>query len=73
MNHKRKRPKNQRNGCIYCKPHKHQAEKDSLKNQTIQEQKSIENFVNQLLSNQEELGNKFQKILYDNLDDLYEK
>lgn len=22
MNHKRKRPKHQRNGCIMCKPHK---------------------------------------------------
>lgn len=22
MNHKRKRPKNRRAGCLYCKPHK---------------------------------------------------
>lgn len=22
MNHKRKRPKHQRGGCIFCKPHK---------------------------------------------------
>lgn len=39
MNHKRKRPKNQRAGCLLCKPHKHQAEKDTLGNQTLQEKK----------------------------------
>lgn len=70
MNHKRKRPKNQRNGCLLCKPHKHQADKDSLGNQTIQEQKSIENFNNQLLNSQKELEPEFRKVLNENLWDL---
>lgn len=55
MNHKRKRPKNQRNGCLLCKPYKHQANKDSLSNQALQEQKAIEDFHNQSLDNQEDL------------------
>lgn len=73
MNHKRKRPKNQRNGCLLCKPHKHQANKDSLTNQTLQEQKAIENFNSQLLNKQEDLGPEFRKVLNENLWDLYEK
>lgn len=24
MNHKRRRPKSRRAGCLYCKPHKHE-------------------------------------------------
>ena len=72
MNHKRKRPKNQRSGCILCKPHKHQAEKDSLNNQTLQEQQSIEDFYQQLLNSQEELGTGCQKVLNDNFWELLE-
>jgi hypothetical protein len=29
--HKRKRPKNQRNGCLMCKPHKMNGAKDKEK------------------------------------------
>jgi hypothetical protein len=31
MNHKRKRPKNRRAGCLMCKPHKANGAKNSLK------------------------------------------
>ena len=41
-NHKRKRPKNRRAGCLLCKPHKGNGFKGSLNQQTIQEQKAIE-------------------------------
>jgi hypothetical protein len=37
MNHKRKRPKSGRAGCLMCKPHKHQRAKDSSGSQTVQE------------------------------------
>ncbi len=35
--HKRKRRKNARNGCLMCKPHKHQRAKDCAWAQTRQE------------------------------------
>jgi len=38
---KRRRPKNRRAGCLYCKPHKHQRAKDSFESQTTQEKKAI--------------------------------
>lgn len=37
MNHKRKRPKSGRAGCLMCKPHKDQRRKDSAESQTMQE------------------------------------
>lgn len=42
MHHKRKRTKNQRAGCIMCKPHKNNAWKDSYNYQTFQEKKALE-------------------------------
>lgn len=42
MNHKRKRTKNQRAGCVMCKPHKNNAWKGAENSQTIQERKAIE-------------------------------
>lgn len=36
MNHKRKRPKHQRAGCLMCKPHKDERGKNSIKNHTRQ-------------------------------------
>lgn len=52
MHHKRKKPKNQRSGCLYCKPHKHQANKDSFNTQTLQEKRSIEDyFIDELINN----------------------
>jgi len=36
MNHKRKRPKNRRAGCLLCKPHKRNKAKDR---KTIQERR----------------------------------
>lgn len=42
MNHKRKRPKDRRAGCLSCKPHKSNGSKGSAKNQTIQERKAVE-------------------------------
>ena len=42
MNHKRRKPKTARSGCLMCKPHKHQRAKDTLYNQTMQEKKERE-------------------------------
>lgn len=39
-NHKRKKPKSRRAGCIYCKSHKHQAEKDAWNNKTGQDKRA---------------------------------
>ena len=41
MNHKRRRPKSTRSGCLMCKSHKHQAAKDKFCNQTEQEKRAI--------------------------------
>lgn len=41
-NHKRKRPKSTRAGCLMCKPHKDQAFKDTYEAQTNQEKKAID-------------------------------
>lgn len=35
--HKRRKRKNARAGCLYCKPHKHQRAKGCWNNQTRQE------------------------------------
>ncbi len=40
MNHKRKRHKNARSGCLMCKSHKGNGSKGRLKDQTWQERKS---------------------------------
>ena len=37
MNHKRKRPKNRRAGCLLCKPHKANGAKGRKTEQTMQE------------------------------------
>jgi len=42
-NHKRKRPKSARAGCLLCKPHKANAEKNRPESQTMQERRAIEN------------------------------
>jgi len=39
-NHKRRRPKNRRGGCLLCKPHKANGCKGSLTHQTNQEKKA---------------------------------
>jgi len=39
-NHKRKRPKSSRAGCLMCKPHKDQRRKDCLGSQTMQERRA---------------------------------
>lgn len=39
MNHKRKRPKHQRAGCLMCKPHKDERGKNSAQAQTLQVKK----------------------------------
>lgn len=53
MNHKRKRPKNRRAGCLLCKPHKANGAKGSAKNQTLQERRARER------QSQEESETKF--------------
>lgn len=40
MNHKRRKRKSARAGCLMCKPYKHQAEKDRFDAQTEQEKKA---------------------------------
>ena len=35
MNHKRKRPKNRRSGCLLCKWHKGNGEKGKRRHQTV--------------------------------------
>jgi hypothetical protein len=42
MNHKRKRPKNRRAGCLLCKPHKANGAKGREESQTVQERKARE-------------------------------
>lgn len=39
MNHKRKKPKNSRAGCLLCKPHKGNGMKGMTCHQTMQERK----------------------------------
>jgi hypothetical protein len=41
MNHKRKRPKSARAGCLLCKPHKGNGSKGKAKSQTRQEQRAL--------------------------------
>ena len=48
MNHKRKRPKNRRAGCLLCKPRKANGSKGSAEMQTIQERKAVEDEAQQL-------------------------
>lgn len=38
--HKRRRPKNRRSGCLFCKPYKGNGSSGKLCNQTWQEQKA---------------------------------
>ena len=42
MNHKRKRPKSRRAGCLLCKWHKDEKFKDTYSAQTMQEKKARE-------------------------------
>lgn len=37
-NHKRRRPKKRRAGCLFCKPHKSNGRMNGFKSQTRQEQ-----------------------------------
>jgi hypothetical protein len=37
MNHKRKRPKSTRAGCLLCKPHKHQGHRRKVKVKGLRE------------------------------------
>lgn len=39
MNHKRRKVKSRRAGCLFCKFHKHQRAKDSEENRTLQDRK----------------------------------
>jgi hypothetical protein len=38
--HKRRRPKNSRSGCLFCKPHKANGNQDAFRHQLPQEQKA---------------------------------
>ena len=40
--HKRGRPKDRRAGCLLCKPHKSNGQKDREESQTMQERKARE-------------------------------
>jgi len=40
MNHKRKKPKSSRAGCLLCKPHKHQAVKKTKGAKTLQDRRA---------------------------------
>lgn len=42
MHHKRKRPKNRRAGCLYCKAHKGNGIKGAFRSQTYQEQRALQ-------------------------------
>lgn len=42
MNHKRKRPKNRRAGCLFCKPHKSNGQKGRAAQQTVQQRRAPE-------------------------------
>jgi hypothetical protein len=41
-NHKRRRPKHQRAGCLWCKPHKHEAESGSMAAQPFDVQRELQ-------------------------------
>lgn len=40
MNHKRRRPKDRRAGCLLCHPHKANGRKGSAKSQPMQERRA---------------------------------
>jgi hypothetical protein len=40
--HKRRKPKNKRAGCLWCKPHKHQRAKDCFDSKTVQEKRELQ-------------------------------
>lgn len=42
MNHKRRRPKHQRAGCLMCKPWKHEGSSNSVSSQRRQERRSVD-------------------------------
>lgn len=44
MNHKRKKPKSSRAGCLMCKPHKHQRAKDKKSSLTIRDRKALDRY-----------------------------
>lgn len=48
MNFKRKRPKNRRSGCLFCKPHKSNSHKDRWINRTRQDKRSYVDFKEQI-------------------------
>jgi hypothetical protein len=55
-----------------CYPGRNFLEKQSLKFENIKEvDADISNFFNELASKQEPLGEEFEKVLFDNLWDLY--
>ena len=55
MNHKRKKPKSGRSGCLMCKWWKHQAMKDSDGSQTMQERRARDSEKDQ----RRELGKRY--------------
>jgi hypothetical protein len=44
MNHKRRRPKHQRAGCLLCKPHKDERKKKQPRSKREQVESAIEEF-----------------------------
>lgn len=53
MNHKRGRPKSSRAGCLLCKPHKHQATKDTGEAMTAPARRAADRTSEEILSLQE--------------------
>lgn len=47
-NHKRKKPRQQRAGCIMCKFHKTNAAKDTKSSQTLQDRRSRDSMAQQV-------------------------
>jgi hypothetical protein len=70
MNHKRKRPKHQRAGCLMCKPHKDERGKNSIHAQKLQVQKlePIEKLYEDDYKENECVYCKGELCLYDDCD-----
>jgi hypothetical protein len=56
MNHKRKRPKNRRAGCLMCKPHKASGAKQAEKPQYVPRNLELKAALAELTRLTEELG-----------------
>ena len=68
MHHKRKKPKNSRSGCLMCKANK-------INGWSKHTQMGHCGFgkIRDYIHSQQDLGEKYEKVLNDNLWDLYEE